>query len=193
MSGNDNQEEAPKPDDSPELEFRRLSSECKVSAFCCGVSEIDKWFRKHALAEHAKLKSRVITAHLSGNANPCGFYALSINVEPDKYFIEKSQRAFFDRWFRSGHLATVHLSWIGVQRSMQRNGIGKIIMGHAFREFYEIVIRTGIAALTLNSIDVETKEFYKKLGFLEYGCDPSMPKMFLTANAVMDLIENNAC
>lgn len=134
----------------PELEFRRLSTECRLGAFCCGENDIDNWFRNKALNEHQKLRARVVTAHLINNVNPCGFYALSINIESEKNFIGK-EKSLFSWASRNGYLASVHLCWIGVLKPMQRQGIGTVIMGHALNEFYETVIRTGIAALTLTS------------------------------------------
>jgi hypothetical protein len=45
--------------------------------------------------------------------------------------------------------------------------------------------------MTLQAVDRQTTEFYKNLGFLFYGQpDAMMPKMFLAADAVIEIIEN---
>jgi ribosomal protein S18 acetylase RimI-like enzyme len=94
---------------------------------------------------------------------------------------------------QGGYLTTVQLSWVAVMRECQRRGFGTVMMGAALRDFYEIVIRAGVCAMTLQAIDQSTSEFYRRLGFLPYGqTDAMMPKMFLAADAVIEMIESNA-
>jgi hypothetical protein len=67
-------------------------------------------------------------------------------------------------------------------------------MGSVVRDFYEIIIRTGICALTLTAIDHKTAEFYERLGFVRYGVNgaSAQPTMLLPSRSVIDLIEKNA-
>jgi len=67
------------------------------------------------------------------------------------------------------------------------------MMGAALRDFYEIVVRSGVCAMTLQAVDQETTEFYAGLGFVPYGqAGAMMPKMFLPADAVIAIIEAQA-
>jgi hypothetical protein len=63
-------------------------------------------------------------------------------------------------------------------------------MGTALQDFYEIVNRTGIFAMTLQALNRDLMDFYRKLGFEIYGNQyATMPKMILSAQAVVDTIE----
>ena len=170
----------------PTLEFRRLSGDCPRSTFGCGHTEIDRWFRQNSLKYHNKHRARVVTAHLVGNKNPVGFYALTTKLEADDLL--PADHRLFSR-AEQGYFTSVQLFYLAVQRSMQRQGLGTIIMGDVLRSFYEVANRTGILALTLVAIDEPTTEFYRKLGFVPYGPNGGRPRMLLPAQIVIELVE----
>lgn len=66
------------------------------------------------------------------------------------------------------------------------------MMGAAIRDFYEVAVRTGIYAMTLEAVDRNVAKFYERLGFVHYG-DPErmMPKMLLPAASVIELHERS--
>jgi GNAT superfamily N-acetyltransferase len=170
----------------PPLSFKRLSPECGRGAFSCGDNDIDRWFRGQSLNHHQNYRCRVVTAHLTNNPVPVGFFAMCIRLERDDQ-LEQARRA--ESRSQSGMFTSVQLNSVAVQRTMQRQGIGTVLMGAALAEFYEIVIRTGIYALTLVAANRSVVDFYERLGFIVYGDhDTSMPKMILPAASVVELI-----
>ena len=183
MSGGAPLTEKPKAD-PPTLEFRRLTEHCKRDAFSCGNRDIDKWFRSKAWKHHAGLRSRVVSAHLSNNPHPVAFYAMSMKLERVSHLRGNKGFSLFDE---GGCFPTVQLCWVAV--SMQRQGFGRVLMGYALHDFYEVAVRTGIYALTLISVDEETTKFYKGLGFVPYGTDSAVHRMLLPAEAVIALEE----
>lgn len=173
------------PPEPPTLEFKRLAADCNRGAFYCGDNDIDRWFKNNALQHHNDLKARVVTAHLLGNPAPVGFYATTIRIEPESWLE--------GRWFsrpQSGYFSSVQLCSVAVHRKMQRQGIGRVMMAYAIKDFYEIVMKTGIFAMTLVALDKEVAKFYEKLGFVQYGDkEATMPRMLLPAQSVVEMIE----
>jgi GNAT superfamily N-acetyltransferase len=156
--------------------------------FVCGYRDIDRWFREDALKCHAELQYRVVTAHLVGQLDSVvGFYAMTTLLESQ---IELEGGS---RWLgfrpQSGRFSTVQLSYVAVHRDLQRQGYGTVLMGAVLQDFYEVVIRTGIFSLTLQAINRDVMDFYKRLGFVQYGNPHAeMPKMILPAQSVIETI-----
>lgn len=170
--------------DPKRIEFRRLSANCPRGVFSCGYAHIDHFFQNDSLGDHYDLVARTVTAHLDGNEMPVGFYAMTIASEPEDQFVEEQNlvariRAQFSR---SRQLTTVQLIWVAVESSLHRQGIGTLLMGHALDDFYEIVDRTGVAALTLQPISENAARFYTLMGFKPYGTGK---RMLLSAEAVL--------
>lgn len=167
----------------PTLEFRSLSGPIRRGSFVCGEREIDQW-AGDAHKDHERLKLRVTTAHLSANPNVAGLYALRIRLESDED-IDGSGGAFRTE---HGHFSAVQLCYVAVQRTLQRKGIGRLLMARAIREFGQIVHLSGACAMTLVSIDEEKAAFYRSLGFRPYGKPSNQPKMFLPARTALELL-----
>jgi len=186
-SANENKEGDGKPVEAkptpPVLEFKRLGAQCNRGAFLCGNDDIDGWFKNNSLDHHNNLRARVTTAHLVGNNAPVGFFAMSWRIESADLLGSQRERSARPH---NGYFASVRLSSVAVQREMQRQGIGTILMGAALDDFHIIAVRTGVFALTLEAVDRETMKFYDGLGFVPYGpADAMMPKMLLPADAII--------
>jgi GNAT superfamily N-acetyltransferase len=170
----------------PTLEFKRLSADCRRGAFSCGQRDIDKWFKDKSFKHHQTLRTRVVTAHLLDNPNPVGFYALTMKLEPES-LLERDKRLF--SLSEGGYFPTVQLSWIAVQKQMQRKKLGTVMMGAVLGDFYEVAVRTGVYALTLVAINQDVANFYKGLGFVPYGPDSATPKLLLPSKSVIEMAE----
>ncbi|MBR0852553.1 hypothetical protein JQ543_32820 [Bradyrhizobium diazoefficiens] len=136
--------------------------------------------------------ARTVTAHLDGAQEPIGFYAMTIGTEPADQFL-KEEDSLFERVksrFFGGQLTTVQLIWVGVDTALHRRGIGSLLMGHALDDFYQVVDRTGIAAMTLEPISQNAATFYSTIGFVPYG-SRNPKRMILSAEAVMAVRGNN--
>ncbi|WP_143029882.1 GNAT family N-acetyltransferase [Bradyrhizobium brasilense] len=170
------------------IEFRRLAESCQRGAFSCGYVHIDDFLNNRSLDDHEALFSRTVTAHLDGQAEPVGFYAMTIGAEPADQFVQEEEQSWFaslkTRLLRS-QLTTVQLIWVGVETKFHRKGIGTLLMGHALDDFYQVVERTGVSALTLHPISTNAAIFYSSIGFQPYGTG-STKRMLLPADAVME-------
>jgi GNAT superfamily N-acetyltransferase len=171
--------------DASRLEFKRLSPDCERKAFVCGFVHIEKYFEHRAYIDHCGLYAGVITVHIDDRPEPVGFYAMTIQSEPEDLFTDDN--SFFSniaRRFSKRSLLVVHLKWVAVSFDFQRMGIGTLLMGRALDDFYQVTDRTGIAALTLSPIDENAASFYRSLGFEPYGTS-TLRSMYLPAEVVM--------
>ncbi len=101
---------------------------------------------------------------------------MTINPEPaDQFTQEQSFLAKLKLQFVRHQLTTVQLIWVAVQTSLQRQGIGTLLMGHALDDFYQVVDRTGVAAMTLSPKSTNAAAFYTLIGFEPYGTSSPPP------------------
>lgn len=62
-------------------------------------------------------------------------------------------------------IPAVYMGMIGVHEPLARQGIGTLLMTHAFRRTLEIADLTGLWALTLDAVDDEAVAYYKRFDF----------------------------
>jgi GNAT superfamily N-acetyltransferase len=123
-----------------------------------------------------------------------GFYATTMKLEREGD-LKKEQRSLlsWDGWNGGKFFPVMHLRFVGVAKPLQRQGFGRVLMGAALDDFYEVAVRTGVFALTLVAVDKKTAEFYRKMGFVDFG-DPeaTQPALLLPAASVISLRESLA-
>ncbi len=170
----------------PKLEFRRLAGRVKRGVFACGEREIDKWLVK-SHNDHDQLKSRVTTAHLTGNPHPAAFYSLCIVVESDQDIEGHNGKLRIER---AGAFAAVHLRYVATHKALQGRGIGASVMMEAITDFANVAKLTGICAMTLVAINEERAVWYEKLGFRRYGEPCARPKLLLPARSAIELVDS---
>jgi GNAT superfamily N-acetyltransferase len=190
MSGGESSSESARTEAVQALELRRLTGSCSRAAFSCGEPDIDKWFRNKAQDDHDRMKCRVMTGHLNRNAAPIGFYSAFIKMELASDLPQENRPLL--SW-PGGRYPALHLQYLGVIRPMQRRGFGTVLMGALVDDFYEVAIRSGIVALTVVAINARTADFYRKMGFVDFGeKGSSTPSLFLPAASVIDAREKLA-
>jgi GNAT superfamily N-acetyltransferase len=143
---------------------------------------------QEALNSHEGMEFRVTTSHFPGSADPVGFYSMAVRWQSVSELSPGKGKG--KGRIAKGMFPAVLLSQLGVHEPHHGSGIGTVLMGYAIRDFYEIVVRTGIFAMVLQAKNRRLIDFYQKLGFVEYGfMGAVMPKMYLPAEAVIDMIE----
>lgn len=86
----------------------------------------------------------------------------------------------------------VHLAFLGVDRTCQRQGIGSALLSDIFDKTYNISQLAGMYALTLQSLDEQSTAFYKDLGFKPYAGSEAAPKMLMPIRTIQELIEGSS-
>lgn len=128
----------------------------------------------------------MFTAHLEGHPFVVGYYALQIGNEsmdaveskPDNF--TKNYTAF----------PAVHLAFLGVDKEFQGRGVGTFLMKDIFDKAYRISQCAGLYALTLQSLDERSTQFYRGLGFARYAGSDESPKMLMPIRTIVDLVES---
>ncbi|MBM0202964.1 GNAT family N-acetyltransferase [Micromonospora sp. STR1s_5] len=155
------------------------------NTFECGRRPIDNWYKNKAKKCIDRAEYRVFEA-LDERERVVGYYALQIGNEsmdalankPDDY--TKNYTAF----------PAVHLAFLGVQRGLQRQGIGTALLSDVFDKVYQVSEVAGLYALTLQSLDAESTAFYRSIGFEAYSPHPTAPKMLMPIRTIRELIES---
>ncbi len=169
------------------LEIRPLSGEIQIGAFSCGNTEIDKWCKTHCAKSHDRLESRVWVATLPGNIHPIGFYSLTLFLEEEQIL---NGRRWTPPFTKRKCFPTLQIQYFAVARHSQNLGVGTLLLGHAIDIFKSAANLIGVPFMTLFAVNRKTADFYKKLGFREYGPTASTPRMLLPAQSVLDLQSN---
>ncbi|MEM7525052.1 MAG: GNAT family N-acetyltransferase, partial [Pseudomonadota bacterium] len=145
------------------------------------------FLKNKARKSSQRIEIRVFCAVIEGSSNCIGYYALKVGSDsvPEA---EKRKRGYI-----SNHVAfpAVHLSYIAVDESYQRKGLGKFLLSDVFDKVYNISEMAGLFALTLESINLDTTSFYKSIGFTEYEEGTNSPKMLIPILDIRKLIEGN--
>jgi len=129
------------------------------AAFCCGVPDLDNFFRDHAADHHQAHKARCNMAIQDGRI--IGFYWLTAQSYPIDRISPEAMEAFT-------HLEVtpcVYLGMIATDLPLQGQGLGKALMLDAMAETLAIADKIGVYALTLEAIDQSTADRYEKWGF----------------------------
>ena len=153
-----------------------------IKTFDCGNEMINRFVQKNL---KKRVKRHFSQAYvLLDNERFVGFYTL------DTFSIAKDDFEFENR--PSGLppiVPVVKLSMLGVNKSLQKQSIGKRLLKDVFVKVYQISQLAGCVGVYLlaekNAID-----FYKSLGFVAIKDDEPLP-MFLKIDIILELFDDN--
>ena len=153
------------------------------NAFESGRRPIDAWYKNNAKKCVDRAEFRVFEA-IDERGAVVGYYALQIGNEsmdaltnkPDNY--TKNYTAF----------PAIHLAFLGVKDTRQRQGIGSALLSDVFERVAMISDHAGMYALTLQSLDAESTAFYRSIGFEAYSDHPHAPKMLMPIRTIRQLV-----
>ena len=149
--------------------------------FSCNYTHIDDYLHRVAVVDHQVFDARSTVVFREGVASPVGFYTLCLRHESTSSF--SNSKSWIKRVFQGSTLVTAHLLWCGVDTHHQRRGIGSYLLAKAIDDFYHASMMVGLPAMTLFSMNTNSSNFYKTLGFDFY--DGSDRKMQLSIQDVI--------
>ena len=164
-----------------ELFCTPVTSDINLKYFSCNYTYIDDYLHRIALIEHEVFDARSTIVFREGVASPVGFYTLCLRHESASSFT--NSKSWIKRIFQGSTLVTAHLLWCGVDTRHQRCGIGSYLLAKAIDDFYYASMIVGLPAMTLVSMNTNSSNFYKTLGFDFY--DGSDRKMQLSIQDVI--------
>lgn len=141
--------------------FNPLDKSFDRSTFDSGKSQLDEYLRKYAWQNQQKRYSMTFVATVEDSKEIAGYYCTSASsIEftniPDS--LKKKLPKYPAPVMLIGQLA--------VDRKMQDQGLGKVLLMHALSKAVSISGEMGIFAVLVDAIDESAKDFYLKYGFI---------------------------
>lgn len=75
-----------------------------------------------------------------------------------------------------------------MDQTVQRQGLGQYLLMDVFEKVANISEYAGFYALTLQSFDADSTEFYKSLGFEQYSEGGGQPKMLFPLSNILQAV-----
>ncbi len=158
------------------------------AAFCCGVEQVDNFFKKTAnkLAKAGNVRLYVMTAI---DAKVIGFYA--INAHAIDY--QELPKSYARSRPRHGSIPAAYVSMIGVDLKYAGKGHGGDLLADALRRIALASVDLGIAVVVLDVLDdgnanltSRRKKLYEGYGFIPFLSDPL--RLFLPVATIVELL-----
>lgn len=169
--------------DLSQIRISPFSSKDAIRNFSCGHSDIDKWLAK-APKWSEQNKARLFLAHTQGNSKAMGFYSLSFSSE-DRTKLAGKQ----DQQIWGSGVPLIYLQYLGVQRTCQNCGLGKMLLVNALERAYMVSKHVAFYGVGLRSLNERTTALYTKYGFAVAPDEDKFPLMILPIWSITDLFE----
>lgn len=151
----------------PDWAVERLASSHDRSSFDCGEPVLTTWLRARAGQFDRRDLARTFVAIRPGEATVFGYYAIS------------THRVIYDALPPSEgkglprlDVPTVLIGRLAVERSVQGQGLGEILLIDALRRSATIAEQVGVRAVEVEAIDDRARRFYEKYGFRSLQDEP---------------------
>ncbi len=147
----------------PEL----LTPEHLVSEFDSGEGSLDIWLIRHArpAAGAGSAKTYVVTDEEQGR-RVVGYHALTGASVANKDATKRAAQGM-GRY----QIPSVLLSRLAVDQTVQKRGIGALLLQDAMRRAVSVSEEVGIRLLLAHSLNQTAREFYARFGFEESPTD----------------------
>jgi GNAT superfamily N-acetyltransferase len=153
--------------------LERLRSRHPRKTFDCGEPSVNDWLTTRALQNQEKHLS--VTKVLLGHSGAIvGYYTLATGQVDFSELPEDITRKLPRRL-----LPVAVLAWLGVSRSYQGQGLGRVLLAQALRDCYDAGQTFAFVAVILDCLNDAAKSFYVQWDFEELPGHPN--RLFLSA------------
>lgn len=147
--------------------IHRLGKTHDRAAFDCGRPVLNEWLKDRAGQFDRRDLSRTFVATRESESAVVGYYAISshrvvYDLLPDS---EAKGLPYLD-------VPVVLIGRLAVDRSVQGQGLGALLLVDALRRSADISLQLGIRAVEVDAIDDAARSFYLKFGFRPLLDDP---------------------
>lgn len=147
--------------------IRRLGKDHDRSAFNCGQPMLNEWLKDRAGQFDRRDLSRTFVATRPDEAAVLGYYAISTHRVI--YDVLPSAEA---KGLPRLDIPVVLIGRLAVDRSVQGQGLGALLLVDALRRSLQISEQVGIRAVEVDALDDNARNFYLKFGFRPLLDDP---------------------
>ena len=152
-----------------------LNSKHLISDFSCGITSLDDWLKRRALANQVSGATRTFVICVDNKV--VGFYALASGGISIKSALGKFKRNM------PNPIPVVVLARLAIDNSFQGQGLGRALFRDAALRVVQASDTIGIRGIIVHAISEEAKRFYVAL-----GCQESPLEPMLLMIAIKDLI-----
>jgi GNAT superfamily N-acetyltransferase len=145
-----------------------------LTAFDSGISALDDWLKRRALANEEGGGSRTYVARAGGRV--VGYYAIATGGVAHESATGRVRRNMPDP------VPVMVLARLAVDRAYQGRGLGAALLRDAILRILQAAELGGVRAILVHAISDEAKRFYERHGFAESPVDP-MTLMITLADA----------
>jgi GNAT superfamily N-acetyltransferase len=141
-----------------------LTSEHDVSAFDCGVPDLDIWLKRRALQNESTRASRTFVVTAGGRV--VGYYALAAGAVSHEHATGRVRRNMPEP------VPVMVLGRLAVDGEYQGTGLGSGLLKDALLRTLGAAEVAGIRAVLVHAVSEDVKRFYLHYGFAESPIDP---------------------
>lgn len=160
-----------------------LSPKHRKNEFSCGKEMLDNYLHKQANQDIKRKLSACFVLNDDETDLLKGYYTLANNSIAQE-LIPAEFKKKLPNSYRS--IPTTLLGRLAIDKRVQRQGVGKLLVIDALRRSYDISKSIGSFAVVVDPIDEDANRFYGKFGFIKL---PDSGKMFLPMNTIRALFE----
>lgn len=162
--------------------IQRLAKRHDRTQFNCGQPLLDDWLRQRAGQFDRKDLARTYVAVRGDSPRVFGYYALASHR-----VVHEVLPAGEAQGLPRLDVPVVLLARLAVDRTVQRQGLGELLLVDALRRSLWLGEQLGIRAVEVDALDDDARAFYRKYGFAELLDDPRHPFMSLHVIRKLDL------
>ncbi len=162
------------------------------ASFSCGVDRLDNYLKRNAREQHARDFVRTYVVIAQGDPRVLGYFVLNTGELDASALAAKPKGTP-----AHGHIPVVFLSRIAVDRVCQGQGIGRILLLHAFLKTDAVAAQVGCHGLMLDVMNDgdeaaigRRRRWYESFGFVSFPSDPA--KMFVPIKTIRALLDSSS-
>jgi ribosomal protein S18 acetylase RimI-like enzyme len=159
------------------LKIVRLEKKYDKSIFDCGYALLDGYIKTQARQDVDRDLSACFVL-IDDTDVVKGYYTLSANSIKRDIFPENISKKLPPSY---QDLPTILLGRLAIDRSLQGQGYGEIMLIDALKRCFEISESLGTIAIVVDPIDEKAQRFYERYGFIQL---PDSGKMFLPMKTI---------
>lgn len=141
--------------------IRRLASHHVLADFDCGEPSLDRWIREYSGQDERRGYAITYVATRPDSDRVWGYHAIASHSIEYTALPEQLARGLPSRL----QVPVLLLARFATDRAVQRQGLGKTLLGDAYGRSLAIARRAGIQALVVDALTESAKEFYIRRGF----------------------------
>ncbi|GAA0335279.1 GNAT family N-acetyltransferase [Morganella psychrotolerans] len=158
-----------------------------LSHFDCGDNYLNMFLTDHLKRQH---KGKFLRGYLlvtkAERPRVMGYYTLSGSCFEREHLPSKSQQ----KRVPYKNVPSVTLGRLAIDKSIQRQGCGELLVAHAMNVVYHASKAVGIHGMFVEALNDKAKKFYLGLGFIQLQ-GGNENNLFYTTKSIEELFEKD--